>query len=122
MSAGAGQSILLVEDDRLVGAVLREMLGALGYSVLDAEDGKSATDIIESASPIDVLLTDLALPGSISGISIIKSAETHRPGIRKVLMSGFLSNENTSELNLLADVTLLPKPFTLGQLRAALQG
>lgn len=122
MSSEAGQSILLVEDDKLVGAALKEMLGALGYSVIDVEDGKSATDIIESASPIDVLLTDLALPGSISGISVVKSAAAHRPGIRKVLMSGFLTGESASEVNHLADVTLLPKPFTLRQLRDALQG
>lgn len=122
MSSDAGQSILLVEDDKLVGAALKEMLGALGYSVIDAEDGKSATEIIEGGLPIDVLLTDLALPGSISGISVVKSASDHRPGIRKILMSGFLSGEHASELNLLADVTLLAKPFTLGQLRAALSG
>ena len=120
MSSVDGQSILLVEDDKLVGAALREMLGALGYNVIDAEDGKSATDIIESASPIDVLLTDLALPGTISGISVVKSAAAHRPGIRKILMSGFLTDESASEVNHLADVTLLPKPFTMRQLRAAL--
>lgn len=121
MTSVAGKSILLVEDDKLVGAALKEMLSALGYSVIDVEDGKSATEIIESTSPIDVLLTDLALPGSISGIGVVRSAVAHRPGIRKVLMSGFLAGDRSEEIGQLDNVTLLPKPFTLRQLRAALQ-
>lgn len=121
MTPAAGKSVLLVEDDALVGAVLREMLTALGYHVLDVASGAEATRIIEGNSPLDILLTDLSLPGSISGIAIIKSANAHRPSIRKVLMSGFLSGEEASELDLLADVQLLSKPFTLGQLQKVLR-
>ncbi|MBA4209579.1 MAG: hypothetical protein C0454_08620 [Parvibaculum sp.] len=120
MTPAAGKSVLLVEDDALVGAVLREMLSALGYRVLDVARGAEAIRIIEGDSPLDILLTDLSLPGGISGLAIIKSANQHRPGVRRVLMSGFLSGQEASELDLLADVQLLPKPFTLGQLREVL--
>ena len=120
MTPAAGKSVLLVEDDALVGAVLREMLSALGYRVLDVAGGAEAIRIIEGDSPLDILLTDLSLPGGISGLAIITSAPQHRPGVRRVLMSGFLSGQEASELDLLADVQLLPKPFTLGQLREVL--
>lgn len=76
MTPAAGKSVLLVEDDALVGAVLREMLSALGYRVLDVAGGAEAIRIIEGDSPLDILLTDLSLPGGISGIAIIKRAPT----------------------------------------------
>jgi two-component system, cell cycle sensor histidine kinase and response regulator CckA len=109
-------TVLVVDDESMVRTLMRRMLEAGGCAVVEAEDGESALRLIERGQPaIDVVLTDLVMPG-IDGYDLITVLARHRPDLPVICMSGFAS-VSTSGLT----VPFLPKPFSLEVLRAALE-
>lgn len=123
MSAGAGETILLVEDDPLVRTMAVELLQTLGYRVHNAADGSSALALLKSVGPIDLLLTDVRLPGGMSGPEIAEAATQWQPGIPILYMSGY-TGDDAPGANDLVEV-VLAKPFRKEQIarrvREALQ-
>jgi CheY-like chemotaxis protein len=81
--------ILLVDDDALVRDVIAEELADLGYEVMHAEGGRSALGLLDSGEPVDLLITDLTMPG-MDGVAVIREAQRRRPGLPSVLLTGFL--------------------------------
>jgi two-component system, cell cycle sensor histidine kinase and response regulator CckA len=109
-------TVLVVDDENMVRALVRRMLEPEVCSVVEAEDGESALRLIERGQPaIDVVLTDLMMPG-IDGFDIITVLTRHRPDLPVLCMSGFASVA-ASRLT----VPFIPKPFSLEMLRAALE-
>jgi two-component system cell cycle sensor histidine kinase/response regulator CckA len=108
-------TVLVVDDESMVRTLVRRMLEP-EYSVVEAEDGESALRLLERGRPaIDVVLTDLVMPG-IDGLDIITVLARHRPDLPVVCISGFAS-ASASQLS----VPFLPKPFSLEELRATLE-
>jgi len=118
---GTRPTVLLVEDDRTVSTVVSEMLAALGYSVISAESGDEALQCLEAHSTIELALTDLTMPGGISGDQLIPMIEDLRPGVRCIVMSGYISADRRHALMKRPDIVVLPKPFTMAQLKNALE-
>jgi two-component system, cell cycle sensor histidine kinase and response regulator CckA len=109
-------TVLVVDDEGMVRALVRRMLEPEVCGVVEAEDGESALRLIERGQPaIDVVLTDLVMPG-IDGFDIIAVLARHRPDLPVICMSGFASVA-ASRLT----VPFIPKPFSLEGLRAALE-
>jgi two-component system cell cycle sensor histidine kinase/response regulator CckA len=109
-------TVLVVDDESMVRTLVRRMLEPGLCTVLEAEDGESALRIIERGQPaIDVVLTDLVMPG-IDGSDIIAVLGRHRPDLPVICMSGFAS-ALTSQLS----VPFIPKPFSLEVLRDTLE-
>jgi two-component system, cell cycle sensor histidine kinase and response regulator CckA len=109
-------TVLVVDDESMVRALVRRMLEPGMYSVVEAEDGESALRLIERGQQaIDVVLTDLVMPG-IDGFDIVAVLARHRPDLPVVCMSGFASVA-ASQLT----VPFIPKPFSLEVLRATLE-
>lgn len=81
--------ILLVDDDALVRDVIAEELADLGYEVMRAEGGPSALGLLDTGEPVDLLVTDLTMPG-MDGVAMIREAQRRRPGLPSVLLTGFL--------------------------------
>lgn len=115
-------SVLLVEDDRTVSMVVSEMLTTLGHHVINAESGDEAVDRLNGREEIDLVLTDMVMPGSLSGDDLIPMIEKIRPGTRRIVMSGYIPAERREQLARQSDIILLPKPFTMAQLKKALDG
>ena len=118
-SAHGRRRILLVEDDALVGVVTESMLANLGHEVVRAEDGTSAMAILDSAAEFEVLVTDLRMPGGVSGLDVARHAVARRPGIRVLLCTGWTEqgmDVQTAETGW----PVLAKPFDADQLSAAL--
>lgn len=120
-SAGKGETILLVEDQPEVAEVAQAMLEELGYQVLYAPDGATALSIIDERDDIDLLFTDIVMPGSISGADLALQAK-QRAGLRAILVTGFADKAIPSDQFDRFDVLL--KPFRMDELarrvRAAL--
>ena len=106
-------SVLVVEDDEMVLEVAVESLELLGYRTLSAPDAAAALAVLQSDERIDVLFSDVVMPGAMNGVGLAKRARILRPGLRILLTSGYVGS-NRSELP--RDVPLLAKPYVMTEL------
>lgn len=112
--------VLLVDDDPLVRTASARILSRAGYAVHVAEDGAEALAIAGDASvPIDLLLTDLMMPG-LSGREVIERFRPIRPGVPVVCMTGYAKEREGSRALALASVEIVAKPFTSATLLRAI--
>ncbi len=119
---GNPEVILAVDDDRAVRATVVMQLEKLGYTVLQADDAQTALQIIASPARVDLLLTDVVMPGGIGGKELAVLARRRRPGLPVLFTSGFpgsLSPNGGSPLDE-RDV-LLSKPYRRRDLARAVR-
>jgi PAS domain S-box-containing protein len=117
--AKQGGVIMVVEDDPDVRRLTVTLLSAMGYTVLEAEDGESALPLILGDRHIDLLLSDVVLTGDMSGPAIAEAALTRRPDLRVMFMSGYAEDvirRDREGGDKAIDADLLTKPFTRAQL------
>lgn len=103
--------ILLVEDDEDLRKTIRALLLSSAYQVFDVKDGPSALELLERSGPIDLLLTDVVLPGGLNGADVARAAMKQRPKIKVLYMSGYSENAIIHHGRLKSGVRLLQKPF-----------
>ncbi|KUM43051.1 PAS domain S-box protein [Pseudomonas sp. EpS/L25] len=113
---GAGKTILVVEDEPVVRQMVVELLRELGYATLQAEDARGALPILEGTRPIDLLLSDVGLPG-MNGRQLAEIARQRRPGLKVVFATGYAEGAHL-EGYLEPGMTLIAKPFNLDVLAA----
>ena len=104
--------VLVVEDDPQVNALAVEALQERGYRVISAPDGASALSLLDSAPQIDLLLTDVVLPGGMNGRQLSEAIVRERPGTRVLYITGYTRNAIIHHGRLDPDIDLLTKPFT----------
>ncbi|MDR5791390.1 response regulator [Caballeronia sp. LP003] len=109
---GGSETILVVEDDEEVRATVVEMLADLGYRVLRAKDAQSALAIVESGVPVDLLFTDVVMPGPLRSNEMARKARERVPGIAVLFTSGYTDNAIVHAGRLDEDIDLLSKPYT----------
>lgn len=115
-ASGSGERILLVEDDPLVRDFAASTLHELGYRVIEAEDGEAAMRILESGTEVDLVFSDVVMPGKVSGVDLARLVRTNHPRARVLLTSGY--SERLSPEDLGPDIAFLPKPYLVGALAA----
>jgi len=108
---GHGESVLVVEDEPAVRELVISLLEELGYRVDGAGDGPEALAILDVTQHVDLLLSDVVLPGGISGVQLTREVKRRRPEVRILLMSGYAAGTLKKEGRLDPGVVLLPKPF-----------
>jgi PAS domain S-box-containing protein len=113
--AVAGETVLVVEDEPVVRSVILEMLAEQGYRTLHAVDGPSGLKILRSAERIDLLVTDVGLPG-INGRQVADQARETRPGLKILFITGYAESVAISDGFLHADMEMITKPFDLDNL------
>ncbi|MHA1001966.1 ATP-binding protein [Leclercia pneumoniae] len=111
--------ILVLEDEADVRQTLCEQLHQLGYLTLEAETGQQALQMLEASPDIEIFISDLMLPGALSGAEVINHVRVHFPHLPLLLMSG--QDLRPAHNPALPDVELLRKPFTRAQLAQALR-
>lgn len=111
--------VLVLEDEADVRQTLCEQLHLLGYLTLEASNGEQAMHMLASSSEIDILISDLMLPGGLSGVDVVNHALKHYPQLTILLISG--QDLRPAHNPALPDVALLRKPFTRVQLAQALR-
>lgn len=110
--SGGTETVLVVEDDEEVRNTVVEMLGDLGYSVLKAVDAQSGLTVIESGVPIDLLFTDVVMPGTLKSPELARKAKERLPNLAVLFTSGYTENSIVHGGRLDAGVELLSKPYT----------
>jgi PAS domain S-box-containing protein len=113
--SGGAETILLVEDDPLVREFARSQLASLGYTVLQAQDGAQALQLLAGPQPVDLLFTDVVMPG-MSGRELAERARRQRPGLRVLYASGYPEDAIMHDGRLEAGVQLLAKPYRRDEL------
>ena len=114
-----GERILVVEDNPLVGAMASTMLSSMGYSPVVVINAPAAIAELERPDPIALLLTDIILPGGITGIDLARQARRRWPDLPILFMSGFADPSLVPD-DFRANTRLLMKPFRVGQLSEAI--
>ena len=118
---GENAVVLVVEDDRDVRATVMGMLADLGYRTMEASDGAQALAILRTAQPVDLLFTDVVMPGPVTSRAMAEEAARLRPGIRVLFTSGYTENSIIHQGRLDPGVQLLSKPYRRDELAARLR-
>lgn len=111
--------VLVLEDEADVRQTLCEQLHLLGYLTLEASNGEQAMHMLASSSEIDIFISDLMLPGGLSGVDVVNHALKHYPQLTILLISG--QDLRPAHNPALPDVALLRKPFTRSELAQVLR-
>lgn len=109
---GGSETILVVEDDDDVREIAVSLLGELGYRVLTARDAASALTVVESGMPIDLLFTDVVMPGPLRSPDLARKAKERLPDLAVLFTSGYTENAIVHGGRLDPGVELLGKPYT----------
>jgi CheY-like chemotaxis protein len=120
-TATGGETVLVVEDDEAVLSMAIESLEDLGYRVLVAHNGPDALEIVKSLENIDILFSDIVMPGGINGAELAAEARRLRPAIKVLLTSGYTGTALTREHGLPANLPVLGKPYRRDELAAQLR-
>jgi CheY-like chemotaxis protein len=119
--AVAGETVLVVDDEPTVRMLVTETLQDLGYAALEAAEASLALTILGSAARIDLLVTDVGLPG-LNGRQLAEAARRVRPGLRVLFITGYAHNAAIGVGGLLdPGMEIITKPFALDTLAAKIQ-
>ncbi len=114
--AGGG-AVLVLEDEPVVRAIVVEVLEDLGYSAIEAADGPSGLEILLSPRRIDLLITDIGLPG-LNGRQVAEAARQSRPNLKILFMTGYAETAAMADGFLLPGMSMITKPFAIDSLAA----
>lgn len=115
------ETVLVVEDDPGVRELTITRLRTIGYKVLEATDGRKAVEVLESGEQVDLVFTDLLMPGGLSGRDVAIKASALRPGIKVLLTSGYAEDLMREDDPHVAGLKILRKPYRQADLVAALR-
>jgi CheY-like chemotaxis protein len=119
--AALGKTVLVVEDDQRVRRVSVRRLEELGYAVIEADSGPAALLLIDREEPIDVLFTDIVMPGGMTGIDLAHEARQRRPKLKILFTSGY-AEPAAVKGSITTNVSWLGKPHSINELDAKLSG
>ncbi|RYF51300.1 MAG: response regulator [Cytophagaceae bacterium] len=112
---GRGETVLFVEDEPGVRLVLSEILGELGYDIYEAIDAPSAMAVQDSLDHLDLLITDVGLPGT-NGRQLAETMRERRPALKVLFITGYASKAAVKGEFLAEGMAMLAKPFTIDAL------
>jgi len=122
MAAATGsETVLLVDDDEIVRATVGMMLEDLGYRFIEAEGGAEALAVLQGGAKVDLLFTDVVMPGPVSGRQLAEEARKIDPALRILFTSGYTENAIVHNGRLDPGLELLSKPYSREQLAAKLR-
>lgn len=119
--AGVGEAVLVVDDEPSIRMLITEILDDLGYAAIEAADSISGLKVLSSDVRIDLLITDVGLPGGMNGRQMAETARAKRPGLKVLLISGYTGNTAIGNGHLLPGMHLITKPFPMDSLALRIQ-
>jgi CheY-like chemotaxis protein len=119
-SGGNGETILVAEDEPELLTLASRFLTELGYRVITAPNGAAAMDAAARAAHIDLVLTDVVMPGGMSGLDLASAIRSRRPETRVVFVSGYADRELTDKRPKATD-QIISKPYDRRELARAVQ-
>ncbi len=119
--AQQGRTVLVVDDEPTVRMLVGEVSQDLGYTAIEAADGPAALRILQSNVRLDLLITDVGLPGGMNGRQVADAARTTRPGLKVLFITGYAENAVVSHGHLDAGMHVLTKPFPMEALASRIK-
>ncbi|EIJ48773.1 multi-sensor hybrid histidine kinase [Herbaspirillum sp. GW103] len=120
-ASGSGEVVLVVDDEAPIRLLAAEVLNEAGYTTLQADDGPAALRILHSAARIDLLITDVGLPGGLNGRQVADAARATRPQLQVLFITGYAENAAFGNGHLPCGMQLLTKPFKMDTLARRVQ-
>ena len=111
--ATEGQTVLVVDDEPTVRMLVSEVLQELGYTAIEVADGSTGLQVLRSDQPIDLLITDVGLPGGINGRQVADGAREVRPDLKVLFITGYAENAVVGNGHLEPGMQVLAKPFPM---------
>lgn len=111
--ADPGETVLVVDDEPSIRMLVTEVLQDLGYGAIEAADGPSGLDILRSTARIDLLVSDVGLPGGMNGRQLADAARALRPELKVLFITGYAENLVLEKQHLAEGMSVLTKPFSL---------
>ena len=116
VESGFGETVLVVDDDATVRMLIAEVLTENHYRLLEAGDGPAAMRILEGRRRIDLMVTDVGLPGGMNGRQLADAARQRRPELRILFITGYAENAAIGNGHLEPGMAILAKPFAMSSL------
>ena len=118
---GSGEVVLVVDDEPTIRMLITEVLEGFGYGSIEAADGPSGLRVLESGARIDLLITDVGLPGGMNGRQVADAARVRRPGLKVLFITGYAENAAVGNGHLDPGMQVLTKPFAMTALAQKIQ-
>jgi len=118
---GDGEVVLLIDDEPTIRMLVCEVLTEAGYAVIEAPDGPTGLRILESNAKIDLLITDVGLPGGMNGRQVADAARASRPNLKVLFITGYAENAVVGGGRLGKGMFLLSKPFQVDLIAGRIQ-
>jgi PAS domain S-box-containing protein len=118
---GEGETVLVIDDEPTVRMLVTEVLSDLGYNALEAEDGVAGLKVLGSRARIDLLVTDVGLPGGLNGRQVADAARAVRPQLKVLFITGYAENAVLSHGHLDPGMHVMTKPFAMDALAARIR-
>ena len=119
--AAHGETVLVIDDEDSIRTLIAEVLTESGYRVLQAGDGPSGLKILNSNASIDLLISDVGLPGGLNGRQVADAAREKRPNLKVLFVTGYAENAVVGNGLLAAGMSVITKPFPITSLAARVQ-
>ncbi len=119
--AKAGEAVLVVDDEPVVRMLVGDVLRDLGYGVIEAADGAEGLRILRSKQRVDLLVSDVGLPGGMNGRQLSDAARVHRPDLKVLFITGYAENAALGKGMLDPGMQVLTKPFALDVLASKIR-
>lgn len=113
LQAREGETVLVIDDEPTVRMLVVEILEGLGYGAIEAVDGAAGLKILESDARVDLLITDVGLPGGMNGRQVADAARVKRPDLKILFITGYAENAVLSHGHLDPGMHILTKPFSM---------
>ncbi|HVF37664.1 MAG TPA: response regulator [Sphingomicrobium sp.] len=110
--AAAGEVVLVIEDETTVRELVVDVLGEMGYRAIEAADGPSGLKLLQSGMHLDLLITDIGLPG-LNGRQVVDAARPQRPDLKVLFMTGYAENATIANGFLEPGMEMITKPFAI---------
>ena len=115
-ATGTGETVLVIDDEPTVRMLIVEVLEESGYTPIEASDGPSGLKILQSDARIDLLITDVGLPGGMNGRQVADAARMTRPDLKILFVTGFAENAAVGNGLLETGMAVITKPFVMAEL------
>jgi PAS domain S-box-containing protein len=119
---GEGEVVLVIDDEPAIRALLVEFLKDSGYVALEAPDGPSGLRVLQAAQQIDLLITDVGLPGGMNGRQVADAARTFRPDLKVLFITGYAENAVVGNGHVEKWMSVMTKPFDFDSLTEKIKG
>ena len=119
--AGQGETVLVVDDEPTVRMLVAEVLEDLGYTAIEAVDGAAGLRVLQSDARIDLLVTDVGLPGGMNGRQVADAGRALRPGLKVLFITGYAENAVLSHGHLDPGMHVMTKPFAMDALASRIK-